>query len=72
MPSFREIGPLELKKIFEGFFTIYGHGFHLAHLSIMLINFQAASYNTFRDTLITNFQSPNLQRTIIRKNVIFF
>ena len=36
-----EIGPpVPEKKIFEGFFTIYGHGSHLGHVtSIMSINF---------------------------------
>ena len=34
MPSFVEIGPVVLeKKIFEGFFTIYGHGGHLGHVT---------------------------------------
>ena len=42
IPSFVEIGPLvPEKKIFKGFFTIYGRGGHDAgHVtSIMLINF---------------------------------
>ena len=36
-----EIGPPVLeKKIFEGVFTIYGHGGHLGHVtSILLTNF---------------------------------
>ena len=35
-----EIGLLVPEKIFEGFFTIYGHSGHLGHVtSIMLINF---------------------------------
>ena len=29
------------------------------------IKFEAPSCNTFRDIMITNFQSPNLQREII-------
>ena len=34
MPSFVEIGPpVPEKKIFEGFFTIYGHGGHLGPVS---------------------------------------
>ena len=39
-----------------------------------LTKFQAPSYNSFRDILVWNFQSPNLQRAIIRKNImmIFF
>ena len=35
MPSFIEIGPpVPEKKIFEGFFSIYGHGGHLGHVYI--------------------------------------
>ena len=34
MPSFVEIGPPVLeKKVFDGFFTIYGHGGHLGHVA---------------------------------------
>ena len=34
MPSFVEIGPLvQEKKNFKGFFTIYGHGGHLGHMT---------------------------------------
>ena len=34
MPSFIEIVPsVPEKKIFEGFFTIYGHGGHLGHVT---------------------------------------
>ena len=34
MSSFVEIGTLVLEKeIFEGFFTIYGHGGHLGHVT---------------------------------------
>ena len=32
-----------------------------------LTKFEAPSYYSFRDIMITNFQSPNLQREIIRK-----
>ena len=33
IPSFVEIGPLvPEKKIFEGYFTIYGRGGHLDHI----------------------------------------
>ena len=41
IPSFVEIGlPVPEKKIFEGFFTIYGHGGHLGHVtSIMSSDF---------------------------------
>ena len=37
-----------------------------------LIEFEAPSCYSFRDIMITNFQSPNLQREIIRKNKITF
>ena len=44
IPSFVEIGPaVPEKKIFEGFFSIYGHGGHLGHVTW---------------TPRTNFQSP--------------
>ena len=33
MPSFTEINLLVSEKIFEGFFTIYGHGGHLGHVT---------------------------------------
>ena len=40
IPSFVKIGPPVLEKIFEGGFTIYGHGGHLGHVTrIMLTNF---------------------------------
>ena len=41
LPSFVEIGPPVPEKMFEGFFTIYGHGGHLVmgQVTIMLINF---------------------------------
>ena len=32
-----------------------------------MAKFEAPSCNTFQDIMITNFQSPNLQREIIRK-----
>ena len=40
IPSFVKIGPPVLeKKIFEGFFTIYGRGGHIGHVTrIMLTN----------------------------------
>ena len=41
IPSFIEIGlPVPEKKIFKGFFFIYGHGGHLGHVtSIMSSDF---------------------------------
>ena len=32
-----------------------------------MTKFEAPSCNTFQDIMITNFQSPNLQREIIKK-----
>ena len=37
-----------------------------------LTKFVAPSCYTFRDIIITNFQSPNLQREIIKKKKITF
>ena len=37
-----------------------------------MTKFEAPSCNTFRDIMITNFQSPNLQREIIQENKITF
>ena len=34
-----------------------------------LTKFETPSCNTFQDIMITNFQSPNLQREIIRKKI---
>ena len=39
MPSFVEIGLLGPEKIFEGFFSIYGHGGHLDHVTSIIIYF---------------------------------
>ena len=36
-----------------------------------LTEFEAPIYNSFRDIISTNFQLPNLQRAIIRKNKFF-
>ena len=46
--------------------------FRFSPIDILIIlyqmtKFEAPSCNTFRDIMITNFQSPNLQREIIRK-----
>ena len=41
IPSFVEIGLLvPEKKIFEGFFTIYGHGGHLGHVTSIMPIFE--------------------------------
>ena len=37
MPSFFEIGPpVPEEKISKGFFTIYGHGGHLGHVTLFI------------------------------------
>ena len=46
--------------------------FKFSPIDLLIILYQmtkseAPSCNTFRDIMITNFQSPNLQREIIRK-----
>ena len=41
-------------------------------LLYQLAKLEAPSCNTFRDIMITNFQSPNLQREIIRKKAKLF
>ena len=33
IPSYVEIGPPVPEKFFKGFFTIYGHGGHLGHVT---------------------------------------
>ena len=49
IPSFVEIGvPVPEKKIFEGFFTIYGRGGHLGHVtSIMSSDFYFLETESF-------------------------
>ena len=51
-----EIGPLVLEKIFEGvFFTIYGHGGHLGHVTrILLTNFLFLYLKAFIQYLVQN------------------
>ena len=40
---------------------------HLLVILYQLTKFEAPSCNTFRDIINTNFQSPNLQREIMKK-----
>ena len=49
IPSFVEIGlPVPEKKIFKGFFAIYGHGGHLGHVtSIMSSDFHFLVLESF-------------------------
>ena len=51
-----EIGPPVLeKKIFEGVFTIYGHGGHLGHMtSILLTNFYFLVPESFHTKFVQN------------------
>ena len=51
-----EIGPPVLeKKIFEVFFTIYGHGGHLGHVtSILIKNFISLYLKAFIQNLVQN------------------
>ena len=52
IPSFVRIGPsVPEKKIFKIFFTIYGHGGHLGHVTWSLFPPQAASHEVFFDLL---------------------
>ena len=40
IPSFVEIGlPVPEKKLFEGFFTIYGHGGHLGYVTSLMSSY---------------------------------
>ena len=57
----REI--IEKNKI--TFFTFSSINFLI--ILYQLTKFEAPSCYSFRDIMITNFQSPNLQREIIRK-----
>ena len=50
-----EIGPLVLEKIFEGFFTIYGHGGHLGHVTRILLQIFISLYlKAFIQYLVQN------------------
>ena len=59
------------KKIKKNFFFNFS-SIHFIIILFQLTKFEAPSCHTFRDIMITNFQSPNLQRGKIRKNRIFF
>ena len=54
IPRFVEIGPpVPDKKIFEGFFTIYGHDSHLGHVtSIMSSDFHFLVPESFHTNLV--------------------
>ena len=62
IPSCMKIGPPVLeKKIFEVFFTIYGHGGHLGHVTrIMLTNFQKFGLNFCMYTTLGQGQEMTL------------
>ena len=61
-----------LKKIKQLFLKL--SPMNLLIILYQLIKFEAHSCYSFRDIMITNFQSPNLQREIIRKKIkeLFF
>ena len=53
IPSFVKIGLPVLEKIFEGFFTIYGHGGHLGRVtSIMSSDFHFLVPESFHRNLV--------------------
>ena len=52
----------KIKKLFLNFSSI-----HFIIILFQLTKFEAPSCHTFRDIMITNFQSLNLQRGEIRK-----
>ena len=58
----REIIKKKQKKLFFKFSPI-----DLLIILYQLTKVEAPSCNTFQDIMITNFQSPNLQREIIKK-----
>ena len=55
------------KKTFFNFSSV-----HFTIILFQLTKFEAPSCHTFRDIMITNFQSPNLHREKFEKNRIFF
>ena len=55
-----------IQKNLNNFFFLFSP-IDLLIILYQLTKFEAPSCNTFRDIMITNFQSPNLQREIIRK-----
>ena len=59
IPSFVEIGPsVKEKKNFEGFFTIYGRGGHLGHVtSIMASDFHFLVPNSFHTKFSSEWPS---------------
>ena len=58
IPSFVEIGLPVPEKIFKGFFTIYGHGGHLGHVtSIMSSDFYFLVHESFQKKIDTDPQS---------------
>ena len=63
----RDIIKKKIKHVFLRFSPI-----NLLIIIYQLTKFEAPSCNTFRDIMITNSQSPNLQREIIRKKTTFF
>ena len=60
--SAKGVNSKKIKKLFFKFLPI-----DLLIILYQLTKFEAPSCYSFRDIMITNFQSPNLQREIIRK-----
>ena len=56
IPSFVEIGPpVPEKNIFEGFFTVYGRGSHLGHVtSTMSPNFHFLVHESFHTKFVSD------------------
>ena len=59
----------EIIKKKKNIFFLYP-SINLLIILYQLAKFEAPSCNTFQDIMITNFQSPNLQREIIREKKI--
>ena len=54
------------------FFLNFHQLIYLLIILYQLTKFEAPSCNTFLDIMITSFQSPNLQREMIKKKQLFF
>ena len=60
-----EIGLPVPEKIFEGFFTMYGHGGYLGHMtSIMTLNFHFLYLKAFIQNLVQN-------GTVVSEKIVF-
>ena len=63
-----------IRKLYNNFFFYKFSPFDIFIIIYQQTKFDAPSCSTFRDIMITKFQSPNLQMEIIRnqKNIITF